>query len=265
MEKYNNEDYLKKEIMGQSRHLFIYGYNNEYRSKFLKSLEDDFPIIAGSDKPVALYFDSLGLPKEKVDSSNIDYDLIRNISMEHLSFEIATNILEKSVEFDEIDSKLCRLIELTNIGRNKGYNEIKTVKDLLIQMKTTRDFYCESYLNCINGKIDRVSIDKVAIPFLQLELFVRNYKRAMKMNSYFGIVFDKKSPFATSSIRAINNLIGARINSDISVKVAIEPNDWETYYDMNNQFVEAIHDYGTVELDSAYGDDMLKLTKNFYD
>ena len=30
MEKYNNEEYLKKQIMEQSRHLFIYGYNNEH-------------------------------------------------------------------------------------------------------------------------------------------------------------------------------------------------------------------------------------------
>ena len=29
MEKYKNEEHLKREIMGQDRHLFIYGYKGE--------------------------------------------------------------------------------------------------------------------------------------------------------------------------------------------------------------------------------------------
>ena len=40
---YSNEEYLKKEIMNQSRHLFIFGYNNQARSNFLQSLENDYP------------------------------------------------------------------------------------------------------------------------------------------------------------------------------------------------------------------------------
>lgn len=265
MEKYNNEEYLKNEIMNQSRHLFIYGYNNDYRSSFLKSLEDEFPIMINSDKPVALYFDDLGLPVIEPNIEKIDFDLIRNISMEYLSFKIASNILEKSIKFDDIDSRLSRLIELTNLYKNKGHKEITTTKDLLGEIKTTIDFYYESYWDYLNGKIDKVSIDKVAIPFLQLELFVRDYKSEMEMDSYLGIVFDKKNSIIIPSTQAVNNLIGARINSDISVKVAIEPDDWETYYDINGQLVEAIHDYGTVELDSAYEDDMMKLTRKFYD
>ena len=66
-----------------------------------------------------------------------------------------------------------------------------------------------------------------------------------------------------SSTQAINNLIGSRINGDISVKVAIEPDDWETYRDSNGQFVGAIHDYGTVELDDSYKKYM-KSRKNKY-
>ena len=82
-------------------------------------------------------------------------------------------------------------------------------------------------------------------------MFVRLYKEAMNMKSYFGIIFDKQTPLMPSSTQAINNLIGSRINGDISVKVAIEPDDWETYRDSNGQFVEATHDYGTVELDNS--------------
>lgn len=264
MKKYKDEDYLKKEIMEQSRHLFIYGYNNEHRSEFLKSLESDYPIIADSDKPVALYFDSLGLPKIDVDLKYRDNYLIHAASREYLSFAIATRILERTLEFDRtiLDNRLSRLLNIMNRNKNAGHAELETALDLLKEIKTSRDFYYESYNNYVKGLIGRISIDDVAVPFLQLETFVRLYKEAMNIDSYFGIIFDKKSPLAISSTQAINNLICGRINKGISVKLAIEPNDWETYRDSNGQFIEVIHDYGTVELDDSYQENVKRLTKH---
>lgn len=84
----------------------------------------------------------------------------------------------------------------------------------------------------------------------------------MGMNSYFGIVYDKKGPLAIPSTRQINNLIGSRINGDISVKIAMEPENWETYVDSNGQFVQATHDYGTVELDDSFQKYMKKVKRN---
>ena len=264
MEKYKNEEYLKKEIMQQSRHLFIYGYKNNHRSEFLKSLEMDYPIIADSDKPAALYFDSLGIPKMNIDLKGKDTLLIHASSREYLSFAVAAKILERSMVVDkkDLDKRFSRLIGLTNKHKNKGYAEIQTVADLLKQIKTSRDFYYESYINYVKGLIGKISIDDVAIPFLQLEMFVRLYKDAMKINSYFGIIFDKQDSLMPSSTQVINNLIGSRINGDISVKVAIEPDYWETYRDSNGQFVEATHDYGTIELDDSFKEHMKILTKN---
>ena len=258
MEKYKNEEYLKKEIMEQSRHLFIYGYKNEHRSEFLKSLESDYPVIVDSDKPVALYFDSLGVPKMDADLKGKDTFLIHAASREHLSFAIAAKILERSMKFDRtfLDRRFSRLIDFI------GYGKIQTVADLLKEIKTSRDFYYENYTNYVKGLIGKISIDDVVIPFLQLETFVRLYKDAMNMDSYFAIIFDKKSPLMLSSTQEINNLIGARINGDISVKVAIEPDDWETYRDVNGQFVEAIHDYGTVKLDYSFKEHMKILTRH---
>ena len=83
----------------------------------------------------------------------------------------------------------------------------------------------------------------------------------MNINSYFGIIIDKKGPLATTSVQAINTLIGGRINDDISVKVAISQDDWETYITNNGQFIEAVHDYGTVELDDSYKKYMNLLTR----
>lgn len=266
MENHKNEEYLKKEIMEQSRHLFIYGYNNKQRSEFLKELENDYPVIADADKPVALYFENLGIPKIDVELKDKDFYLIHATSREHLSFAIATKILERSMELDKelLDSRLSRLISLINRSKNTEYNEIKTITDLLRELKNSRDFYYENHINYIKGLIDNIPIDDIAIPFLQLEYFVNEFKRGLNINSYIGLIYDKKNPVAISSIQEVNNLIGARINEDISVKVAIEPDDWETYRDINGQFIEAVHDYGTVELDNSYKANIKKLNKIYY-
>ena len=46
-------------------------------------------------------------------------------------------------------------------------------------------------------------------------------------------------------------MVGKRINADISMKVACQPGEWETYYDLSGQFVQCVHDYGVVELDDS--------------
>lgn len=202
MEQYKNEEYLKKQIMEQSRHLFIYGYNNEHRSKFLRGLEYDYPVIVNSDKPIALYFDTLGIPKIDVDLKDRDKYLINAVSREYLSFAISTKILERSMELDGtiLDSRLSRLISIINGNKNGGYGKIKTTLDLLKEIKISRDFYYESYINYAKGLTEEISI---------------------------------------------------------------EPDDWETYRDVNGQLVEAIHDYGSVELDDSFKKHMKTLIRNF--
>ena len=46
------------------------------------------------------------------------------------------------------------------------------------------------------------------------------------------------------------------------MKIATEPDDWETYRDVNGQFIEAVHDYGTIELDNSLEDNMRRLIKD---
>lgn len=262
MEKYENEEYLRKEIMEQDRHLFIYGYNNEHRSDFLKSLEYNYPFLIDTDKPIALYFDSLGFPKMDIDLKNKNINLIEVASMEYLSFTIATKILEKAMQLEiDLEKRLARLIYLTNVNRNDNYKEVKNVKDLLKELKISRDFYYEKYISYVKGVIEEIPINDIAVPFIQLEMFIKEIKTALNINSYFGIIIDKKGPLATTSVQAINTLIGGRINDDISVKVAISQDDWETYITNNGQFIEAIHDYGTVELDDSYKKYMNLLTR----
>ena len=257
LEGYLNEEYLKKEIMEQSRHLFIYGYDNDYRSKFLQNMESDYPVTIDSNKPVALYFNSLGLPKIDTNLKGIDTYLIHSMSREYLYSVILSKILERSMEIDEatLNNRLSRLISLinrVNVNKNNGYKGIETVSDLLKEMNNTKSFYLKNYINYSKGLTKNISVNNISIPFLQLGIFVSEYKEAMNIDSHIGIIFDKKSPLAISSTQAINSLINGRINKDISVKVVIEPNNWDSYRTTNGRFIEDIHDYGTVELDDSY-------------
>ena len=40
-----------------------------------------------------------------------------------------------------------------------------------------------------------------------------------------------------------------------------EPDDWETYRDLNGRLIEVVHDYGTIELDESYEEHMKTLKK----
>lgn len=253
MEKYKNEKYVKSQIIGQSRHQFIYGYNNNYRSQFLQSFETEYPVIMDSEKPVALYFDSLGLPAVNTDLKDKDPYIIKAMNREYVSFAIASRMIERTMEKESsnLDTRLSRLISLSNIGRSKGFSEIKTSDELLAAFKASRDFYLDNYEKYLKAQTDSVDIGTIAIPFIQLEMFTEQLKRGLGINSYFAVLIDNRKPVSIFSTRAINNFLGSRINKDLSFKVATEPDKWPTYKDENGQLVQAIHDYGEVELDEC--------------
>ncbi len=253
MGNYKNEDYLKREIMERSRHLFIYGYENPCRSQFLQKLEDEYPLTVDSKRPIALYFDSLGIEGNH-HSKDDDSSLIKAIAREYLSFTIASKILERTLELDDInlEERLSRLVNLINKSRNNNHSEIKTIDKLLKETKRSSEFYFEKHNNCHKTIDKNLSIEDISLPVLPLEMFVSKYKRAMNIDSYFAIIYDNKSRISNSSTKTINSLINARINKDISTKIVVEPGYWMSYQDANNKLIERVHDYGTVELDDSY-------------
>ena len=268
MSYYNNDEYLKKQIVEQSRHLFVYGYNNGIRSEYLKGFEKDYPIKLDSNTPVALYFDNLCFPKTEANLEDKDSIMIQAICREYLNFAIASKILDmsnSSIDQETLNEKLSRIILLSNKNRNPSFLEIKNVHDLAETFKESRDFYSDSFNKYTRGEIDSVSIDQLAIPFLQLEMFVELFKNAINMDSYFAIIYDKKNPLSIPSVKSLNNYLGARINKNLSLKIATEPDDWESYRDVNGQFVQAVHDYGYIKLDDSYKDYMKRSNENEFE
>lgn len=252
---YENEDYLKNEIMEQNRHQFIYSYNDAKRELFLNKLDNEYPIKIDCNSPMCIYLNDFSFPKISVIDCALDNNKIDILSNEYLSFTIAVAILEKTrknVDVDLLNSKITRLLHLINkYDINSGHKKITSFDELILTMNESKSFYKSYYLDYVKTGQTKKSINDISISFLHLESFISQYKRALNNTSYFAIIIDKSDDISLSSTKAINLLIGSRINKDISMKIVVEPGKWDSYIDVNGQYIESIHDYGVVELDDS--------------
>ncbi|NLA33151.1 MAG: hypothetical protein GX864_04360, partial [Mollicutes bacterium] len=105
-------------------------------------------------------------------------------------------------------------------------------------------------------------IDNLKISFIYLDILLSQYKKMLNNDSHFNLIIDNSERVSIYSYLAINSLVGSRINRDLSLKVITDLASWPTYETYNNQLVEAIHDYGVVELDNNLKEQILKLKKN---
>ena len=100
--------------MGQNRHQFIYGYDNEERKLLLKKIDEEYPIKIDCNLPVSIYLNEFGLPKIPFDLEGRDKIKIESLSKEHLSFSIAHAILQKTkdnLDLELVNSRIMELIE----------------------------------------------------------------------------------------------------------------------------------------------------------
>ena len=254
MEKYEKESFLKKEIIEQSRHIFVYGYLNEKRTQFAKELEEENPIQMDSENPFAIYLEDFALKKEDYDKKSLDQNKIQLISNEYLHFSIGHKLVQKTIEdvgIEEISKRLTKLLDRMNrYSKSKSHPNMETVRDLEKVLEESKTFYRTYFKKYIHQE-QTPDINEVAIPFILLESFVEEWKKALNNSSHLCILIDKKEPIEIGSTRAVNFLVGGRINKDISMKVITSPEDWDSYRDQNGQVIEYIHDYGIVELDDS--------------
>lgn len=268
MEKYKNEEYLKHEIMDQSRHQFIFGYDGIQRKQFLEDMANYYDIVLDKESPMAIYITEFGLPKISICGSELNKSKIDFISNEFLYFSIANEILLKAIASNDINllnERIKKLIDTLNkCGINKNYSPIVDLNDLIRVLMQSKEFYKNCYVEYYGEGKETTSIDEITLPFLQFDMFIMLLKRAINNSSYFGIIIDKQSDIALSSIQAINGLIGSRINQDISMKIAVEPDNWDSYRNFDGQIIESIHDYGTVELDDSQSQYLKKIRSDVY-
>lgn len=243
------EEYLKRQIMDTSRHQIIYSYNTKERHQFLQELEELYSVKVNCDTPIAIYMEDFMLPEVAKTNSYetlsaagefLEFTIIENIITKILTSPITLNE-KRQTDFTN------RIIRLFGNRKHERINDIKMLKELRTALLESKSFYRECYLQ---EDREKLSTDKLPIPFITTELVVPKLKSLLEMDSNFGLIFDTDSSISIVSAITINNYIGKRCNTDLSIKLACDATSWPTYINLNGP-IDAIHDYGTVELDDC--------------
>lgn len=224
---------IEQEILKECRHQFIYGSNK------------DIIELLNSENLSFCYINSLNLP-DLDKNNNVDKIMMKAISREYLNFIVVYELVNKLNNYSLTDNQLNIL--LSSFG---CIDNINSLKQLLVLLEQSKDFYKNNYISLCAGNQINCDINSLSIPFVDLVMFVKDYKKIINYNSYICIFFNET---LTSRLlkQAINSLIYSRINTDVSVKVICDSNKWDVYYDLDGNMLENMHDYGIVQLDNGY-------------
>ncbi|MBE6148579.1 MAG: hypothetical protein E7167_03720 [Firmicutes bacterium] len=258
---------INNEIMGQSRHQFIYGYNTDDRTSQMKEMVESHPIKMDESSPMGIYLESPAVETETPDS-NADRMLITRMGKEYLRFTIAYTLLDRALEdndFTTIPERVSSFLDAINrLLVNYGKAEIKSLQELLTILKMGLEYYEMNYKAAVDTGAYMGSPTELPISFLSLDVFLSYFKKMLNNNSFVAVVVDMKNPISNIATQAINEYVAKRCNSDLSMKIVCEPGSWATYYDFAYNPIEYIHDYGIVELDESHQECMKKI-KGRYD
>lgn len=253
---------LEDRVM-EMRHHFIYGQDDEQRVCFLKNVASNNPIVMDEDKPMGIYLEPIGLPKVQTDMTNLEKQKLDLIAREYFSFILWDKLLEefkKSVDVEKEKERIDKfLVDIRRLDKNKS----QTIEEYAKAIKKSRDAFLEIYIEYIKTGEMKPVINDLEIPFIMVENEIRAFKRMLNNQSFFAVMVDNHTEMLIFSYRAINNIVCSRINGDISMNVATAPDKWKTFYSQFDQVAENIHDYGTIELDNSFQDQIKKKMLQF--
>lgn len=264
MENIKDARYFSKKIVEESRHKFIYAY--KYNRKLLiEQIISNYHILI-DNKLQALYMKIDGLPKIDSDYLNLNKSAISIMNSEYLNFSIASEVIKSILNNNDID-KITKVEStvLNYINRSLVNGHIDNLQALLLLLNETKLMYSELYLSYLHHGILEDPTNKTELSFLQLEGFVHYVKKMLGTQSHISIVLDHEKEVSLESYKAINNLVGSRINGEISMNILTEPDAWKTYIDQRRQLIEATHDYENVEYDESCDEYMMKMKKMYQD
>ncbi len=254
---------LENSVM-EMRHHFIYGRDGETREEQLKSIVTNNPIVLDRNIPMGIYLDTIGFPRLNSDIKELDNEKLDLFAHEYFSFVLWDNLLSKFRNDVDLEKEKIRIEKfLERISGLDGHRS-KTIEEYARVIKNSRDAFLEAYIKYVKtGEVDTFA-DKLEVPFIMVEYSVKKFKEMLNNSSFFAVIVDSKGKLSRNSCRAINNLVCSRINADISMNVATEPENWVTYYAQNGQMAEYVHDYGVIELDDSLNEYVKRYKLKYY-
>lgn len=252
------QEYTKKQIM-RSRHQFIYGANNDERIRTFKQLAEEFQVTMEDNVPMAVFLEEYGLPNiESIDMSMQTSVICREFLTSSILFSILREIQEKA-NIEAKNKHVQDLIKLFNYIKSPSTLSINSLDDLVNMLANAKDSWLRIYANLAKGRM--LALEDVPYIHIEIEHIIIKLKQALQNESYFALLINHDTDISLISQQAVNTLINARINKDLSIKIAASPEKWGTYRDLNGQFIEYVHDYDIVELDDSYKSYIRKLKK----
>lgn len=166
----------------------------------------------------------------------------------------------------ELGGREKQFLEWVNFFQiNPEFNKIESLISLKEAFLQTKRFYQQEYVCALTKQDHSISCDDLAISFVSsLGDYIQEFKRLINNSSYFALIIDQRKKMSTISQEAINGFVTKRINSNISMKVACDPAEWLTYWDMDGHVAEDPHDYTHLSLDSSLTDYIEQKKKTFY-
>lgn len=263
------KEHLKRIIINESRHYFIYGENSKKRSDFLSNLEREYEIEFDKDIPMAIYLDDIGLPNKTINFKKTDTIIIYSLARNYLNFIIASNIfrniilkLELGKDIPNLEERINSLLSRFNrLFVNPDFKKITSLEKLLEAFHESRKFYLNYFLDITEKGNTDLDISDLQIPFLDMNSFLYYTKKFLNNHSRFCVIADNQKDIHIVSKKAINGIVTSRINEDLSMKVASDINNWNTYLSLNGVLAQSIHDYGVIELDDNYNKQLRRVMK----
>lgn len=258
---------IEEQIMSHKFHEFLYGYNTDERTNFLRGMEKHYPITYGEDVPMGVYLEPYGISNCERDNELVDKDkslMLGIAAREYLKNLIAYNIISRiennSIVMGQIENKLLSFLNGYQFMRKE---KVPSVPNYLKELKETLNICQETYNSVLLNGTAHPKMYNFPSDFYDIEWFGKDLKQILNNNEQFNIIVDYRNKVVLESANAIMSIVNSRCAGTICMKIATELEDWPTYTDLNGMFVECIHDYSTTELDDSCRKTLDKKLKRF--
>ena len=81
-----------------------------------------------------------------------------------------------------------------------------------------------------------------------IDMIIPCIKKSIGLEKYFSLFIDVDSNLSIFNEISINDYIGSRCTTYLSINILLCKYEWKYYYSSNGQFIQNVHDYSEIDL-----------------